>query len=352
MKKDCIRTTISGQRGWQGLAVCACICLGLSFVRGQAPLETWTDANGRSLQARFVSLNDQTVTLSRADGRIIKLPLFRLNDASVAKAQAQASPAPDALAQHEPAAEAPAVHGVSGSEIASLKVADTILTIEKDGDAFLTCTGGETFPLELSAKVYVTKNGEKERVNGRADAAPKVHGNAVILSLAFGADMNMELHYELDPKGACTIWYRFKNTGKSEAEPQARIRFPQVAGTMVGQETYFKNRTNEPLTASELRSWLGRKTLKMSGFKGYGSDKMSYNEPAEKDTSGSFKSLAVDDGVYHSKPVKIEAPKSRDIRTDIFLQVGQAPMNGFSIRLVNTESWERSDHSSGMTVSF
>ncbi|MFT5124565.1 MAG: hypothetical protein ACI97B_003200 [Verrucomicrobiales bacterium] len=320
-------------------------------IYAESPISTWTDSTGRSVQARFVDLQDRKVTLKQADGRVITLPIHRLDDISVAKAQALAGPDPASPAA-VPDAVAPALHGTSGKEVASLHAANIHLVIEGDGDAFLSCTGGETFPLELSPRVHVVKNGQKDRVRAKAQAAPKVSDHEAILFLAVGTEMSMELHYELNPAGECLVWYRFKNTGASEAESQVRVGFPQLVAKEALGDGYVKNRTEEAMTEAQVRSWLGRKTIKMSGFKGYGSDKMSYTKPAAKDTSGTFKSLSIDAGTYHDQPLRMDAPKSRDAQAQFFMLGDLKPLNGFSVRLSHAEPWERSDRSLGLTLHF
>ena len=338
---------------WIALALLLCL---RPYAQSQSPISTWTDVNGKSLQARFISLEDQTVTLHRPDGRMIKLPIHRLNDDCIAKAQALATPGQEPAAPGEDAkpaeAAGPAVHGTGEGDIAVLKATDVSLTVNKKGDAFFACAGGETFPLELAPRVYVTKNGGKERVNGKPAGAAKVGERDVVIPMQFGPDIEMELHYELDLKGQCIVWYRFKNNGELKTHPQVRVGFPTLIGVDVETKKFARNRTGELLSESELRSWIGRKTVKMSSFKGYGSDKMGYTKPVARDTSGTFKSLSVDRGVYHDKAIEVDAPKSRDTFLQIFMTGGSAPMNGYSFRLVNQASWEKTNSSTGMIIAY
>jgi hypothetical protein len=62
----------------------------------------WTSTDGRTLLADFVSATSQTVTVRRADGRRVDIPLAQLSDADRAWIAAGAPAAPEA-----PAASAP-----------------------------------------------------------------------------------------------------------------------------------------------------------------------------------------------------------------------------------------------------
>jgi hypothetical protein len=55
---------------------------------GQTPaMESWTGSNGKTLQARFVSLADDKVTLEMEDGKIHTMPLERLAGSSQERAR-------------------------------------------------------------------------------------------------------------------------------------------------------------------------------------------------------------------------------------------------------------------------
>lgn len=56
-----------------------------------APLRTWTDARGRAIEARFIALRGDTVTLERADGRSIEIKLPALSPADQAAARESAA---------------------------------------------------------------------------------------------------------------------------------------------------------------------------------------------------------------------------------------------------------------------
>jgi hypothetical protein len=55
---------------------------------GSHAIEAWTGSNGKTLQARFVSLEGDSITLEMEDGKTHTLPLERLDEASQLRAKA------------------------------------------------------------------------------------------------------------------------------------------------------------------------------------------------------------------------------------------------------------------------
>lgn len=53
--------------------------------------EAWTSSNGKTLQAKFVSLDNNMVTLEMADGKSHTIPMERLDPTSQEKARARSS---------------------------------------------------------------------------------------------------------------------------------------------------------------------------------------------------------------------------------------------------------------------
>lgn len=49
---------------------------------GGAPMQTWTSADGRSIQAKFVRMEGESVVIQRNDGQKFTLPLNKLSPAS------------------------------------------------------------------------------------------------------------------------------------------------------------------------------------------------------------------------------------------------------------------------------
>lgn len=62
-----------------------------SKVESHTAQEAWTSSNGKTLQAKFVSLENNMITLEMADGKSHTLPMDRLDPASQEKARARSS---------------------------------------------------------------------------------------------------------------------------------------------------------------------------------------------------------------------------------------------------------------------
>ncbi len=50
-------------------------------------LESWESADGKKIEAKFLSLKDDKVSLENADGKVFSFPLVRLSEASQARAR-------------------------------------------------------------------------------------------------------------------------------------------------------------------------------------------------------------------------------------------------------------------------
>lgn len=68
---------------WMGVTLAA-LCLGAAFtVRG----ETWTNAAGHAIEAQFVSLENEVVSLRLTNGSSIRLPLASLAESEQVRAR-------------------------------------------------------------------------------------------------------------------------------------------------------------------------------------------------------------------------------------------------------------------------
>ena len=71
------------------LMTLCCVSFGISSLRAEdaATSRTWTDAKGRHLEAAFVALDGESITLQTADGKEVRLPLALLSPADQALAK-------------------------------------------------------------------------------------------------------------------------------------------------------------------------------------------------------------------------------------------------------------------------
>jgi len=61
-----------------------------STYKPPAPLKDWTNSEGKTVKARFIKLNEDSVTLKTATGKQVDYPLDKLSSESQAQAKASA----------------------------------------------------------------------------------------------------------------------------------------------------------------------------------------------------------------------------------------------------------------------
>lgn len=84
--KSWIAAGASFQRG--GAAPVAAPTAPAAPAMSDAPMTTWTSADGRTIQAKKLRLEGENVILQRADGQVFTLPISRLSPESQAAAKA------------------------------------------------------------------------------------------------------------------------------------------------------------------------------------------------------------------------------------------------------------------------
>jgi nucleoredoxin len=77
-------------------------------VTATAAVETWTDLNGRTMEAEFVSASDTHISFRKADGARYIFPLAKLSDADQSRARELAAKTPAATPPPAPVATPPA----------------------------------------------------------------------------------------------------------------------------------------------------------------------------------------------------------------------------------------------------
>ena len=75
-----MRTPIT-MSDWQAMRLPLRFSLAMSLISGPIFARTWTDAQGRTIEAEFIKSSGTTITIRRADGRIFEFPLAGFSSA-------------------------------------------------------------------------------------------------------------------------------------------------------------------------------------------------------------------------------------------------------------------------------